>query len=95
MSKKDDFKGRMFVKIPVIIGYGDEQAKQLARHLKSQNSEEKLSSMKEILDMNLTEEQKLFVIQKLLAIPKTDRLKIAKKIESYYLDKEESNEDNN
>lgn len=91
-ENKTDFRGnkKTFIKIPVIISYGKEVAEIIADLIDCNNSEEKLASIKIALELPLKDEQKLFIIQKVLALPKMNRKNIAKGIRRRL-----ENEDNN
>lgn len=85
MSETKEFTERVqrkVVKINVILEYGIENALIIKEALKSNNTQEKLQHIPNILKCTITDEQKLFVIQKLLAYPKSVRFSIASQIKA-------------
>lgn len=75
---------RKVVKVGVIMQYGTASAIHIMNALKSENTLEKLQQIPNIIKDeggNMTDEQKLFVIQKLLAYPKSSRISIANQIQ--------------
>jgi hypothetical protein len=88
-EKNNNIKRRMtireVVKINVIIEYGKEEALKIAEALKCKNTEEKLNSIYNILDCHkingmFTDNQLLFIVQKLLGYPYKTRISISEQI---------------
>lgn len=81
MSKELANIERKVIKIGVIMQYGDYNAEEIAKALLCENTEEKLVSIVAIINnTTLTAEQQLFVVQKLLAYPKSARHSISNQI---------------
>lgn len=87
-------RDRDFIKITPIMAYGREDAKNIAIILRCNNTQEKLQAIKCVYGLGINDECKLFVIQKLLSLPKSDRFGIAKEIDKR-LEKEDINENDN
>ena len=67
-----------YIKIRVLLSYGVEQVKDLITYLGCSNTDEKLDAINNIYSNNkFNPNQKLFVIQKLLILPKKVRESIA------------------
>lgn len=83
---------REVIKIGVLLKYGNDNITIIEEALRCENTGEKLESIDTIYhETSLTQEQKLFVIQKLLAYPKATRISIANQIKRRL----ETNENNN
>lgn len=81
---------RDVIKIGVLMQYGVDNVKIIKKALECENTAEKIESIYSVLDnTTITPEQKIFVVQKLLAYPKVVRLSVASQLE-----KKLSEEDN-
>lgn len=81
MSEDVNTTERKIIKIGVIMQYGDMNAELVAKALLCENTEEKLDNIVHIIeDTTMTPEQQLFVVQKLLAYPKSARHSISSQI---------------
>lgn len=73
---------RDVIKIGVLMQYGINNVKVIKKALECENTNEKIESIYNILDnTTITPEQKIFVVQKLLAYPKVVRLSVASQLE--------------
>ncbi len=73
---------RDVIKIGVLMQYGIDNVKVIKKALECENTNEKIESIYNILDnTTITPEQKIFVVQKLLAYPKVVRLSVASQLE--------------
>ena len=95
MSETKEFTKRLeskIIKIGVILKYGKSNAEIIAKELMCENTLQKTKSITNIINnTTLTPEQQIFVVQKLLAYPKTTRISIANQI----LKNLKKDEDNN
>ena len=82
MNKDIEIAGAMrkFININVLISYGKEYIPLILECLSTNNSEEKLIVFSKVIESGLRPEQKIFIIQKLLSLPKATRKIIAIKI---------------
>lgn len=93
MSENKESVKRNIIKVGVIMRYGINNAVLIHNALKSENTQEKLNSIYDILELcTMKAEDKLFVIQKLLSYPKAIRLSIANQLKSR-IEKEQSKQD--
>lgn len=73
---------RDVIKIGVLMQYGVDNVKIIKKALECENTAEKIESIYSVLDnTTITPEQKIFVVQKLLAYPKVVRLSVASQLE--------------
>lgn len=78
---------RDVIKIGVLMQYGIDNVKVIKKALECENTNEKIESIYNILDnTTITPEQKIFVVQKLLAYPKVVRLSVASQLEKKLLE---------
>lgn len=71
-----------YIKVNVLMKYGDENVKVLIDALNCENTNEKLNAIQDILEKtNVKEEEKVFIVQKLLSYPFIVRQSIAKQLE--------------
>lgn len=68
------------IKIGVLVDYGKDYQELLINSLNSEDGEEKLKSIENISKSNLDINKKLFLIQKLLSMPKHKRKSIANQL---------------
>lgn len=81
MSETKEVLKRDVIKVGVIMQYGLDNAAIIEEALRSENTEEKLVHIVTIIaECTMKDEQKLFVIQKLLSYPKAIRISIANQI---------------
>lgn len=72
---------RKFININILVGYGEKYIPLLLECLYTEDTEQKLLVIPKVIDSDLNPKIKIFIIQKLLSLPKETRKVIASKIE--------------
>ena len=86
-------KERAYIKPAIVLSYGKDLAKLISDAYLSRTAEEKLESVKKLMDSSLKIEAKVKFIGDIMIRPKKQRLAISREITDYLL-KDDGNNNN-